>query len=364
LDLVRDLVGSGWRVLVGESRPWTVAGGSRGVREVRLPAPQEDLSGFQECLARICRSESVQFLQPTCEEVLSVAQGRERLPSGVSLRIPPFALLARLHHKGGFVRACREAGLPAPWTESVEPGSVAGLGGIAKPVWSRSGGRTRRILPGDRLPDEPGWILQEELVGSELCTFSACRDGRVVAHAAYRPVLRRGFGPSWGFVSADPHASLAWVQRFLSTHPCDGFLGFDLMDTAQGLFPMECNPRATSGIHFLRGTGWTESFFGDAAGRSPILAPAGVRLALSAAVPFLLPGEALRHPAGFARSIAFLARCRDPVLRLDDPMPYFRQIPSAISFLRLSRRLGIGAEAAVSHDLEWNRPHPSLEEHP
>jgi len=155
----------------------------------------------------------------------------------------------------------------------------------------------------------------------------------------------------------DARPSLAWVERFLATHPCDGFLGFDLMETAGGLLPMECNPRATSGIHFLRGSGWTERFYGDVSGPA-LLAPAGVRQVLSAAAPFLLPATALRRPADFARSIAFLLRARDPVFRLDDPMPYLRQIPSAISFFRLSRRLGITAEAAVSRDLEWNRPHP------
>lgn len=355
LDLVRDLRATGWEVLVGECRPWTVSAASKGVRQVRLPPPQEDLEGFQVALADLCRVEGVDVLQPTCEEVLSIAKGADRLPDRTRLRASGFERLESWHHKGRFIEACTAAGLAVPRTWEARPGEQIASRCIAKPVWSRSGARTRLMATGSRFPDEAGWILQEELVGQEVCTTTVCRAGRVVAHAAYRPVLRRGYGPSWGFVSVAPEPTLDWVKRFVAHQGCDGLLGFDLMDTDRGLLPMECNPRGTSGLHFLRGMGWTDPYLGEgAAPEAPILAPAGKRVALAAAAPFLVPPDLLRSPLRAFRALGFLLRSRDPVFDWRDPVPALHQIPSAVSFLALSRRLGITAEAAVSWDLEWD----------
>lgn len=355
LDLVRDLRATGWDVLVGECRAWTVSAASKGVREVRLPPPQVDLEEFLGVLTDVCVREEVDVLQPTCEEVLSIAKGADRLPARTRLRASGFDRLESWHHKGRFIEACASAGLAVPRTQEARPGMRIDSRCIAKPVWSRSGARTRRVEAGSVFPDETGWILQEELVGREVCTTTVCRAGEVVAHAAYRPVLRRGYGPSWGFVSVDPESSLDWVRRLVAHQGCDGLVGFDLMDTDRGLIPMECNPRGTSGLHFLRGTGWTDPYLGDGAlPRIPILAPAGRRVALAAAAPFLVPPDLVRSPRRVFRTLGFLLRSRDPVFDRKDPWPTLHQIPSAVSFFALSRQLGISAEAAVSWDLEWD----------
>ena len=55
------------------------------------------------------------------------------------------------------------------------------------------------------------------------------------------------------FERIDPSpAVLDWVSQFVSHTRFDGFVSFDLIVDASGaVFGIECNPRATSGIHFV-----------------------------------------------------------------------------------------------------------------
>jgi len=95
------------------------------------------------------------------------------------------------------------------------------------------------------------WVAQRYAGSELLCTYAVAHEGRLLAHAAYR-APQTASGASVCFRSdADPQAR-EWVELFVQRTGFSGQIAFDFIRTQDGsLLPIECNPRATSGVHLL-----------------------------------------------------------------------------------------------------------------
>ncbi|MEV1248065.1 ATP-grasp domain-containing protein [Nonomuraea sp. NPDC050022] len=252
LDLARKFARSGARVVVAESsRAQLCARSSAVAVSYRVPPPNRAPEAFADALADIVKLEGVRLVVPTCEEIFWVARGRKRLPCEVLAE--PLGTLRALHSKWEFVQLAKGFGLPAPETALVT--SQADLAGIRrpfilKPVFSRFGTKVRVVRGNIALRAGEGpWVAQELLDGKQVCTYSVAVKGRLVAHAAYAVE----FTASGACVSFEPveHAEVdAWVTEFVARVGFSGQIAFDFM-AGDRVLPMECNPRATSGVHLL-----------------------------------------------------------------------------------------------------------------
>ncbi|MEV6151366.1 ATP-grasp domain-containing protein [Nonomuraea sp. NPDC052129] len=252
LDLARKFARSGARVVVAESsRAQLCARSSAVAVSYRVPPPNRAPEAFADALADIVKLEGVRLVVPTCEEIFWVARGRKRLPCEVLAE--PLGTLRALHSKWEFVQLAKGFGLPVPETALVT--SQADLAGIRrpfilKPVFSRFGTKVRVVRGNIALRAGEGpWVAQELLGGQQICTYSVAVKGRLVAHAAYAVE----FTASGACVSFEPveHAEVdAWVTEFVARAGFSGQIAFDFM-AGDRVLPMECNPRATSGVHLL-----------------------------------------------------------------------------------------------------------------
>ncbi|GAA4095834.1 ATP-grasp domain-containing protein [Nonomuraea soli] len=246
LDLARKFAAGGARVLVAESASANLCGRSRAVAEVfRVPPPNRAPERFVRALVEIVRRERVELLVPTCEEIFWVARGRDELATHCHVLAAGLEELRGLHSKWEFVQKARGHGLPVPETRLGE--AMDRLPYIVKPEFSRFATKVRTVRTVRTSGAVPkGWVAQELLEGRQLCTYSVADRGRLVAHAAYE-VDFTASGACVNFAPVEDAGTEGWVTAFLAAERFSGQVAFDFIDGV----PLECNPRATSGVHLF-----------------------------------------------------------------------------------------------------------------
>jgi hypothetical protein len=246
---------------------------------------------------------------------------------------------------------------------SLEPGDQpldSPLGGneeqgwVFKPAYSRFANRTllrpsaeqlRAITP---TPDQP-WVAQRFAAGREHCSYSLLVEGRLTAHACYHPRYRVGRGSGIWFEPTDPAPIRAFLERFGAETGYTGQVAFDFIELADGSCRViECNPRATSGVHFFDDQ--PEQLVAALLGADGVLTPTPEPRQVALAMLLFAT-----HKHGFDRRFWRDWRAaRDVVARPGDRGPLPAQIPGLLEIVgrALSRRCGL--LAAATADSEWN----------
>ena len=258
LEVARALQGAGCRVIVAEPFKRHLTGASRAVaRSVVVTSPVQDREAYLREISDLAVAEGASLILPVSEEILHASLLHGRLPSGVRLAAMPHRTLLALHDKLSFAAVCRAAGVAAPETFALgDPRAVelARRGRtVVKPIFSCSGRGVRFLAAGEALPsaDEPA-LVQEFCAGRLLSTFTLARAGLPRITVTYRGAVMQGTVAVCFERIDTPPAVDAWVGAMVRNTAFDGFISFDLVEDAQGVIRgIECNPRATSGIHFV-----------------------------------------------------------------------------------------------------------------
>lgn len=259
LDLARGFHALGRRVVVAEPFAWHLCRASRAVaKSVRVPAPARDAPGYRAALGEVIAAEGVDLVVPVSEELLYVAALRDTLPEGVALHSPPQATVLELHDKLRFAQKIRALGLPAPETHPADSAAARALAArapvVVKPRNSCAGlgvsFHGAGALPGGALSSD--LVVQERKDGRVLSSFSLVAAGRVRVTSVYRGVVMSGT-VAVCFERLEAQAAIErFVEEFSAKTGYSGFLSFDFVEAADGsVTAIECNPRVTSGLHFL-----------------------------------------------------------------------------------------------------------------
>ncbi|MFN3824054.1 MAG: hypothetical protein ACK4RN_08760 [Pseudorhodobacter sp.] len=365
LHMARLLRGAGHRVHLADSLRHPLAAASRmhdGYH--RLPAFGTDLAGAARALRDLLERLKVDCVVPTCEEVLWLGRIWRDHPMPAPLFAPDFDRLQEVHDKARFIALCARLGHRVPQTSVLKgPGDVAAVAArcdalVFKPVWSRFATQTlirpapqrlARIRPTVEAP----WVAQEFIAGQELCAYAVAHDGRVAALAVYRGVIRAGLGAAVTFAPVRDMAVEGFVRAFVAATGWTGQISFDLIHRADGaVLPIECNPRATSGLHFFRNPAeFSRALRGEGEVSPDVDSPQGVRLAL-----WLYGVPAALRPGGWQ---AFRAARRDTGNVMDwpgDRLSLRDQLRPVAEFARIALRHRISLQAASTRDIEWNGP--------
>lgn len=260
LEIARALHGAGWRVVVAEPLPIHLCRVSRSVARCRtVPAARDDPAAYVDALARVVAEEGVSLVVPVSEEIVHVAGLHGRLPEDVALACPRRDALLALHDKWRFAERARELGLAVPETalaSSAAGAAIASRGPhVVKPRLSCSGvGVTLHDAAGEIDPArrDARFVVQARLPGEALCVQALAIDGELRALVGYRSLLDAG-SVSVVFERVHvPDAVRRLIERVVDDACWSGPIAFDLIaDAAGGWQAIECNPRATSGLHLL-----------------------------------------------------------------------------------------------------------------
>jgi predicted ATP-grasp superfamily ATP-dependent carboligase len=323
LELSRLFAERGCRVFIADSTPHPIARASNSViRTFLVPPPRQNPEGYIAELERIVAQENISLIIPTCEEIYTLARYKNRLP----IFCDTFEKLAILHNKGDFIKLAKSMGLPVPKTLHI-PSDM-----VLKPVYSRFASKIHIL----REPVQ--WVMQELLNGKAYCTYTIAFEGEMRAHVTYPVNQRAGQGACLTFEAIEEPRILDWITKFVKEFNFTGQIAFDFIEGDDGYpYPIECNPRATSGAHLFSAE-LVDAFFKPVT-VAPITTKKMIALGLLC--------YAWRDLKGFWES-------KDVIFSWKDPKPFFYQFISFFSLWRIAKRIKKPILEASTHDIEWN----------
>ena len=364
LDLIRAFAHAGHTVFASDTVCWTVSSHSRYLaRHFVTSPPRHAPDSFARELQAIVVHQQIDWLIPTSEEVFYVARCHAVLAAHTRVFTEPLALLTELHHKYRFGQHCAALGITTPRTALIDSNVVLQEllprfpRFLLKPAFSRfatriitnCGVRAGRLPLSacDPTPAQP-WVLQEFIDGTGICTYSTLHNGRVTAHCAYQTPRTVDGGAGVQFRSVDGAATLTIAEKLGRALNYTGQLSLDFIENERGLHILECNPRATSGLHLLAPATLVGAITQPDA---PLLvAPAGRTRQLTAAM--LASGAA--HPAQWRELFRQAVLVGDVVFQPDDPLPALVQLVAAAGFGVKALRRGMSMTKAMTENIEWN----------
>ncbi|CAM6100591.1 unnamed protein product [Calypogeia fissa] len=269
IDLARQLKQAGHTVFVVDPMQFHACKASQVVKKsFQVPPPRDNAAGYIAAVKNIIKAKQIDLIIPLHEEIFHLAECGD-LDILERLFAPQFGPLVRLHDKWQFNRFLKQLGLDYPKAclcRNLNDIQILDLTKewALKPVFGRASGNIFHLKPDHPLPsaaelgitDEVYYTAQEWVSGSRYCSYSIVRDGKLRALAIY-PVKDTLDSSSCVYFESMEHKGIRkYVERIVEAQPgLSGQIAFDFVETEDGrLVAIECNPRATSGIHLFAGT--------------------------------------------------------------------------------------------------------------
>jgi hypothetical protein len=366
LELARAFHRAGHTVFMAESLRGHLSQPSAAIKaSFVVPAPRQETGAFLATLKKIVEQNQIDLLIPTCEEVFHIAKSLDEIPCRVFTE--PLDKLDSFHNKWKFAHAAVECGLRVPATmlirnrDELLDAFARWRGLVLKPVYSRFASRTlilpqlREVLSTLTFAAKRGWVAQEFIAGRQFCSYSVCQNGQLTAHTTYPTVFTAGQGATIAFEPVEHPAIFTWVKTFVKHFEVTGQMSFDFIQSEDGqVYALECNPRATSGVHLLAShPQFADSFCAECIeARQPITPPGDKTMLASAMLVYGLP-SALANGTFHAWFQTFL-HSRDVIWDAKDPLPFLLQLRSLLFYLKLARQKGMSPLEASTFDIEWN----------
>lgn len=353
LDLARQLRRGGHRVYVVDPMHYHVCKFSAAVRKsYHVPAPHVDPAGYLAGVKQAVEESDIDLIIPLHEEIFFLAECDD---PDIQKRLfaPPFEILMRLHNKWEFSKWLTQIGIDTPkaWlcrnmddVRKLDATKEYAL----KPVFGRASSKVYHLKPGQPPPEdcdvdeENHYVAQEWIYGMRFCTYSVVRRGRIRALGIY-PVQDTIDGSSCVYFEAIEHAGIqAYVERIVTQlGDITGQLAFDIHETEDGrLVAIECNPRATSGIHLFSRTADLARVFCETDPSQPsLIARPGVRKQVAPGM-LMVPVKSHSNVKEYLRHMKRLMGTRDVMFNARDVGPSLMQPFLLTSYYEICRERG------------------------
>lgn len=252
LDLARMFFDAGIRVICTDSMDVSLCRFSRKVsRFYKTASPAFEFEEFVSDLEKIIEKEQIDYIIPTCEEIFYLGKAKDNLNAPVCCE--SFERLELLHNKWKFYQLLCKIGLDTPETHLWKGIPLGKEKWVIKPIYSRFAARIKIVQ--DNWPtwqDNPTnpLIAQKYIEGEKFCSYSICHNGKISAHSAYKILHSMGIGSGICFEGVQDLEIERFVKCFVSEIKFTGQIAFDFIRSDK-LYCLECNPRATSGVHLF-----------------------------------------------------------------------------------------------------------------
>ena len=363
LDLARHLAAAGHRVDTADSLRFPICRFSRVIdRHFDVPPPAYQFAAYIAKLKEIVVERDIDLVVPTCEEVFYISGGYAQEGKAFCDALPK---LKWMHDKFTFIQQSHPCGLQKPEThllESIDDAKAfleRSQDWVFKPVFSRfathaligpTAQKAHLVLSTVKGP----WLAQRRIEGQEFCSYSIAYKGRLTAHACYYSRYRfRQKGSGIYFEAIDHHLIREYVARFVAAHQFHGQIGFDFMQTQEGdVYVLECNPRATSGVHlFGPESGLAKAFMGE---NQTLIQPQFGRLKMIAPAMILFQAPHNLIHGGRRQFIRDFLKAGDSCFQKDDARPGWLQMVSLLEMVGRSLKHRTNLKDAITADIEWN----------
>lgn len=364
LELCRNLSNAGYIVYAADSMHFPITRFSNTIkRYISYPSPKDSFKKFSKKISSIVNEHSIDWIIPTCEEVFYLSAVKDSLSQNCTIFCDDFKKLSILHNKVNFQKYAEKNGLSHIKTYLLKTKAdfirvqkeLKERRYVIKPVYSRFGDKAElnldikdipNKLKGDLFP----WALQEHIKGQEYCTYAICNQGQVKFQACYKPSYRAKQGSSVYFTHVIHPKINQQIQRFIKNINYTGQIGFDFIEQQDGkLFVLECNPRCTSGVHFLPlSFNWKE-FESTSYTHEPMTSPSKM-----IGFAMLLYGFQKPNNTKFLSFIKDYREGQDTTWSKQDVFPSLGQALSLGEIIYRSITSGNSLKNAATMDIEWD----------
>lgn len=371
LALLRLFAEQGSRCYVAESQPVNLAGVSRFCQQnLLVPPPNQDPEAYITQLEVWIQKFQIQILIPTCEEVFYISRWKHRLEQFCEVFTSSIDVLTNLHSKYQFMQILQALKLSAPETVRVENSTQlqAALADwpryVLKPEFSRFSNfvvinqpvaeTLARIQPSAEQP----WVVQRFLEGPQYCSYSVARSGQLKAHSVYASTYCAGQGSTIYFEAVNIPAIQRSVEKIVAALDYSGQIAFDFIHSEGRYWPIECNPRATTGtLLYTPEDELPRAFAPDYLG--PVIYPSATRnrMVTLAILFYALPEMRSWQP--LQQALQKMTTADDAIFQLDDLQPFLKQFRIMWETWRTARKNRVSLLEASTLDIEWNGHWPN-----
>lgn len=254
-DLTQRFLAAGHKTAVCDCLR-TELGGNSKAQFFLHASPVLDFAKFHVDAKSIINVFKPDIIIPMNEEVFYWAKLAKTVD--IPLFAPPLNTLMQLHSKYQFARLCEEIGIKVPETHYMNEGAFDYSQKVLKREYSRFGEsvyvRPKNVPQIADNPQNP-YICQEYINGRDICLYAIAKKGDIIAFSSYYSNYRVKNGAAYYFSPTDEEIAQkakSICARIIKHLAINGQISFDLRQAENGeLFPIECNPRATSGLHIL-----------------------------------------------------------------------------------------------------------------
>lgn len=359
LELARAFKRAGWRVVIAEPFSWHVSRLSNAVDvSLAVTAPAQDRQRYLDDILRVVAEQSIDLIVPVSEESMHVAALHGRLPAGVTLFAPSQDTLLSLHDKHAFITRAQSYGLNVPETFAATSPEAKALAGksahVVKPIFSCSGKGVKIIKTAAPLADDdiaPNVILQQFIPGQVYSSFSIAHQGRTLVSAIYKGTVMSG-SVSVAFERVEHVGATQWIDQFAAKANHSGFISFDFVEAPDGsIYAIECNPRMTSGAHFVHPEDFARAITDPED-------PRPIRFKDQRLFQQFYPCLTETQKRFFRRverrnNVKYLLGSKDVIWQANDPLPFLLMPIASYQILALSIFKGLSFGEAATRDIEW-----------
>lgn len=316
---------------------------------VRVSSPRFKFTNYKGEILKLVSVHDVVI--PTCEDIFYLTNATQGTSFEKKVFAPAFELIIGLHNKHTVGNYLNEF-VKFPNTRLVtnlEQIDYNKQDTILKPVFSRFGTNIVRSISKDKvsrldISDEYPWIQQQKIDGEYLCNYAIINNGMVVDHVVYTPRYLVNNAAATYFEYTENTQCEEFIKRFALDSQYSGQVAFDFIQNENGLYVIECNPRATSGLHLISNrisiaadgfkVSYTEPHKACRVGGS-ILFMFGLRS--------LVNGT-------FTNLVSDFRKSRDVL----HSIPFRAQLVSFAELLKVKRKKNITFAEATAYDIEYN----------
>ncbi|TVX91847.1 ATP-grasp domain-containing protein [Paenibacillus agilis] len=369
LHLCRLFHNTGHTVIMADSIPYPLSKVSTSTDYFyEIPSPKWKTNECIHALLSIIQRRNVDVLIPTCEEIFYISRYKEQLSPFCHVFVDDFRKLSLLHNKWDFIQLAANLGwrVPATYRTNNEQDIKTMLyqtadtaSFVLKPIFSRFSDKvefiTKEVAIKENMIDKSNYILQEFIQGTQHCSYSIAQSGNVLAHSTYKTEFTAGVGATIAFKPIDHPKIEQFVGHIVKELDFSGQIAFDFIVTENGdAIPIECNPRATSGLHLFDAE-IVSAFFHANVNHTLIPKPhseCAIRLAMLVyGLPYVKSKQKRK------RWLQVLCSYPDIIYSHTDRKPFFYQFFSMYKLWRESVKHERTILEQTTHDIAWDGEH-------
>lgn len=215
--------------------------------------PNKNIEGYLKEINGIINKNKIDIVIPTCEETIYISMIRDKLQCKVL--VDDFQKILTLHNKYEFIKLCDMLGLKTPKTEIYRKDAFIKITNksIIKPIFSRFGTFVKVINNTNEIVinEDNKYIIQELIKGQQYCTFSLVKEGNILLHVNYKTKHAIGMGTSIYYEYCESNRLKDIVSKIVKELNLSGQVAFDFIKFDNDFYPIECNPRSTSGLTLI-----------------------------------------------------------------------------------------------------------------